>query len=110
MYPKSGGPPPSAACPCPLGDPRTSAASSSWCSCPCRQQGGRSSPFKGCAAAAGQVLQHIAALLAAGSDHGKNVRNELAPGLALGPVACLAPLDRVAQRPLRRVVGRLDPL
>src|SRR5262245_20968158 len=110
MHPKSGGPPPSAACLRPLVDPRMSAGSSSWYSCPLRQQGGRSRPFKGCAATAGQVLQHIAALLAASSDHGKNVLNEMAAGRALSPIACLAPLDRVAQRPLRRVVGRLDGL
>ena len=59
-------------------------------------------------AAGGHVLQDITTLLSARGDDGENVLNKMTPGLAVRPVARLSPHHCVSQRPLGRVVGRLN--
>src|SRR5262249_44367418 len=59
--------------------------------------------------ATGQVLQGVDPLLPAGRHHREHPLDEPAAPLTGRPAARLAPQDGVPQRPLRRVVRRLDP-
>src|SRR5438309_6333320 len=74
---------------------------------PREQRGSRSTTLLGLTTLR-QTIQHVPSLLTAGRYDGEHVLNEAAARLAVGAVTCPAPQDRVAQRPLRRVVGRLD--
>ncbi len=56
-----------------------------------------------------QVLQHVTALLPAGRDHAQRPLHEPAPSLAIRTAADPSPDHRESQRPLRRVIRRLDP-
>ena len=55
-----------------------------------------------------QELHHSAALGPVAGDDRQHPFDEAAAAWAVGAVARLPPADRVAQRPLGRVVGRLD--
>ena len=57
-----------------------------------------------------RVFQHIAALPPAGRHHAQRSLHEPAPSHAIGTAADPSPDHRESQRPLRRVVRRLDPL
>ena len=56
-----------------------------------------------------QELQDIPSLLAAGRRHGQDPLDEPTAPRADRPATRLAPQDGVPQRPLRRVIRRLDP-
>ena len=57
----------------------------------------------------GEEGEGVAALLAAGFDHRQHRLDEAAAGGALRPERELPPNHRMTQRPLARVVRRLDP-
>ncbi len=58
----------------------------------------------------GEVLEHIAVLLAQRIADGEHALDESATGRAVGTEAGVTPQDAVPQGPLCRVVGGLDAL
>ena len=56
-----------------------------------------------------KITEYVAALLSAGGHDAQDPGHELTACGAVGPVTRLPPADGVADGPLGRVVGRLNP-
>src|SRR5262244_727398 len=72
-----------------------------------RQEGGRGFTADRCSAGCGQVVQHVAPLLAERSHRRQDPFDELTPGRTLGAKTAPPPQYGAAQRAFRTIIGGL---